>query len=257
MSSDIVRNQTPEELELQRKQAELASLEAELIQRELDLATLRADLRDFESRYLATVGVLYAELDEIEAQIAEAEARRMPSDSKAQEQATRARAQAEESAQTARPAAEPGPKPTEILKKLFREVAKCIHPDLATNDADRARRQKLMAEANVAYENGDEAKLRSILTDWKTSPDTVEGRGVGAELIRAIRKIAQIQKRLSNIEAETQQLHTSDLYQLRAKTDEAEKHRQDLLREMASQVEQQIEAAKERFASVESSRTHE
>jgi hypothetical protein len=52
MSSDIVRNQTPEELELQRKQAELASLEADLIQRELDLATLRAELAEFESRYL-------------------------------------------------------------------------------------------------------------------------------------------------------------------------------------------------------------
>jgi hypothetical protein len=48
MSSDIVRNQTPEELELQRKQVELASLEADLIQRELDLATLRAELRNFE-----------------------------------------------------------------------------------------------------------------------------------------------------------------------------------------------------------------
>jgi hypothetical protein len=44
MSSDIVGNQTPEELELQRKQAESASLEAELIQRELDLVTLRAEL---------------------------------------------------------------------------------------------------------------------------------------------------------------------------------------------------------------------
>jgi chromosome segregation ATPase len=84
MSSDIVGNQTPEELELQRKQAESASLEAELIQRELDLVTLRAELADFESRYLRTVGVLYAELDEIEAQIAEAQSRRKPSDSDAQ-----------------------------------------------------------------------------------------------------------------------------------------------------------------------------
>ena len=253
MSSDIVRNQTPEELELQRKQAELASLEAELIQRELDLATLRAELADFESRYLRTVGVLYAELDEIEAQIAEAAARRMPSDSKAQEQATRARAQAQESSATARAIAEPKPKPTENLKKLFREVAKRIHPDLATNDADRARREKLMAEVNLAYENGDEAKLRSILADWESSPDTVEGKGVGAELIRVIRKIAQIQKRLTNIDAEIQQLSTSDLYQLKAKADEAEKQGRDLLEEMAAQVEQRIEAAKERVASVESS----
>ena len=57
---------------------------------ELDLATLRAELAEFESRYLRTVGVLYAELDEIEAQIAEAQARSKPSDSEAQERARRA-----------------------------------------------------------------------------------------------------------------------------------------------------------------------
>jgi hypothetical protein len=258
MSSDIVRNQTPEELELQRKQAELASLEADLIQRELDLATLRAELAEFESRYLRTVGVLYAEVDEIEAQIAEAQARRNPSDSEAQERAHRARAQAEESSETARDIAVPKAKPTESLKRLFREVAKHIHPDLATNDADRARREKLMAEVNLAYENGDEAKLRSILADWESSPDTVEGEGVGAELIRVIRKIAQIQKRLTDIDAEIQQLTASDLFQLKTKSDDAEKQGRDLLTEMASQVKQQIEAAKERFASVEKVvRTHE
>jgi hypothetical protein len=87
MATEIIKNQTPEERELEKKQAELASLEAELIQRELDLATLRAELAEFESRYLRTVGVLYAELDEIEAQIAEAQARRKPSDSEAQERA--------------------------------------------------------------------------------------------------------------------------------------------------------------------------
>jgi hypothetical protein len=69
----------------------------------------------------------------------------MPSDSKAQEQAIRARAQAQESSETAKDIAVPKPKPTENLKRLFREVAKRIHPDLATNDADRARREKLFA----------------------------------------------------------------------------------------------------------------
>jgi hypothetical protein len=60
MATEIIKNQTPEERELEKKQAELSSLEAELIQRELDLATLRAELADFESRYLRTVGILYA-----------------------------------------------------------------------------------------------------------------------------------------------------------------------------------------------------
>jgi peptidoglycan hydrolase CwlO-like protein len=156
MASEIIRNQTPEERELEKKKSEFAALEVELIQRELDLATLRAELTDFESRYIGTVGVLYADLDEIEALIAEAQAKRKPGDSNTQEQAARARAQAQESSETVRAIAEPKPKPSESLKKLFREVAKRIHPDLAGNDADRARREKLMAEANLAYENGDE-----------------------------------------------------------------------------------------------------
>jgi len=252
LATQIIRNRTPEEQELEKKKAELAKLETDLIQRELDLATLRAELSDFESRYLGTVGVLYAELDDIEAQIAEAQARREPSDSEARERAHEARARAQESSETTRGVAEPKPKPTEDLKRLFREVAKRIHPDLATNDSDRARRQKVMAEANLAYENGDEAKLRSILADWESSPDTVEGEGVGAELIRVIRKIAQIQGRLTEIDEQIEQLRVSDLYQLRTKANEAENEGRDLLKEMAAQVEQQIEAAKDRFASLES-----
>ena len=250
MGTDIIRNRTPEEQELEKKKADLASLEAELIQRELDLATLRAELAEFEGRYLRTVGVLYAELDEIEAQIALAQARRHPDDSEAQEKAARARAQAEESARSVTPAAETKTKPTEGLKKLFRDVAKRIHPDLATNDADRMRRQQLMAEVNLAYENGDEAKLRSILADWETSPESVEGEGVGPELIRVIRKISQIQRRFVEIEAEMQQLTTSDLHQLWIKTEEAESQGRDLLKDLASRVEKQIDDARIRLANV-------
>jgi hypothetical protein len=147
--------------------------------------------------------------------------------------------------------AAPKPKPNEDLKKLFREVAKRIHPDLATNDLDRARRETLMAEANLAYENGDEAKLRGILTDWDASPDTVEGEGVGVELVRLIRKIAQVHRRLAEIDTEIAQLSVTDLYHLRTKASEAENQGRDLLSEMASQVEKEIDAAKERLAAFE------
>ena len=58
--------------------AELNGLESELAQRELDLATLHGELRAFEARYLRIVGVRLAELDKIEAQIAELQARLVP-----------------------------------------------------------------------------------------------------------------------------------------------------------------------------------
>jgi len=84
MRTDITRTQTPEERELSRKLYELSELEAELAQRELDLATLQAELHTFEARYIRIVGVCYAELDEIKAQVAEAEAKLKPKDNKIQ-----------------------------------------------------------------------------------------------------------------------------------------------------------------------------
>jgi len=41
----------------------------------LELTTFQGELRAFEARYLCIIGVRYAELDELEAQIAEAQAR--------------------------------------------------------------------------------------------------------------------------------------------------------------------------------------
>jgi hypothetical protein len=107
-----------------------------------------------------------------------------------------------------------------------------------------------MAAANRAYEDGDEAKLQAILIDWETSPESVEGEGVGAELIRVIHKISQIQRRFVEIEAEMQELKTSDVYQLWCRTEEATNQGRDLFKEMASQVEREINAARKRLAAV-------
>ena len=82
-----------------------------------------------------------------------------------------------------------------------------------------------MAEANEAYERGDEAQLAKILTEYEHSPEAVKGEGPGAELVRVIRRISQARSRLSEIEAELQQLLRSDLYQLKSRLDEAQKTR--------------------------------
>jgi hypothetical protein len=259
MKTDITRTQTPEERELDRKLYELSELETELAQRELDLATLQAELHTFEARYIRIVGVCYAELDEIEAQIAEAEARLKPKDNKIQEEAAQARDQAQASAQAAGIAQEPREEkfsPSESLKKLYREVAKCIHPDLATDEKERSRRQQLMTDANRAYEEGNAAKLRAILAEWESSPESVEGEGTAAELVRVIRKIAQVEKRLRVIETEITQLEESDLYQLKTKVEAAENEGRDLLDEMASRVKEEIASASERLARITGRRVH-
>lgn len=251
--SEGTRCQTPEEQELSKKLSKLDKLLTELTQRELDLVTLQAELRIFEAKYLRDVGVRYAELDEILARIAEAEAIIKPTDKETQEKAEQARAQATESAQATKITKELGEerfKPPESLKKLYRQVAKRIHPDLALDEKDRIRLQKLMADVNLAYEDGDEARLRDILAEWESSPESVKGEGIAVELVRVIRKIAQGEKRLRTIEAEITQIKVSGLYKLKIKIEDAEKDGRDLLEEMALRVAEEVTIASKRLAEI-------
>jgi hypothetical protein len=243
MASNIARTQSPEDLELASKKAELAALETQLTQRELDVTTIRVELHGFEQRYLRIVGVKFAEIDDLEAQIAEALNRRNPSDQTKRQQAADARSKATESA-TAIGAIEPahseGFKPSDDLKRLYREIAKRIHPDLATDEPDRAKRNRLMAEVNGAYAKLDEARLHAILDEWDTSPDAVTGDGVAAELVRTIRKIHQVQARLAAIEIEIAALSGSELALLKARAESEQMKGLDVLVQMAEQLDEQI-----------------
>jgi hypothetical protein len=246
-STLIVR---PEDQELARKREEQAELEAELAERELRAANLRAELGAFERRYLHFVGSRYAELDQWKAQLADRLVQEQPGNARAQEAARDARARAQETKSVAGDRASQEPyafQSTAEMKKLYRDVAKRIHPDLTSDRNDRIRRQQLMAEANQAYERGDEAQLAKILTAYECSPEAVEGEGPGAELIRVIRRVSQARGRLGEIEAEMQGLLRSDLSQLKSRVDEAERGGRDVLREMIGKVEEQIEIAKRRL----------
>lgn len=109
-----------------------------------------------------------------------------------------------------------------------------------------------MAEANAAYAAGDEGRLEAILRNWQSSPDAVEGDGTGAELVRTIRKIAQVEERLSQIGLEIGTLERSDLYLLSARAEAAAADGRDLLEEMAALLDGEIEKATRRLSNLES-----
>jgi hypothetical protein len=244
----------PEDQELARKREELAALESDLAERELRGANLRAELGAFERRYLHFVGSRYAELDEWKAQLAEKIAREQPGNDRAQQAARDARARAGETKSAAgkRSAQEPRAfQASPEMKRLYRDVAKRIHPDLTSDRDDRAKRQQLMADANQAYEQGDETRLAKILNEYECSPEAVQGDGPGAELVRVIRRVSQVRGRLAEIEAEMQELLRSDLCQLKSRVDEAEKLGGDVLQQMIARVDEQIALARQRLADSE------
>jgi hypothetical protein len=120
-----------------------------------------------------------------------------------------------------------------------------MHPDLATDEAEKARRERFMVELNKAYADGDEERVRAILREWEASPESVKGEGTGADLVRTIRKIAQVEGRLRAIRAEIDRLRTSELFELRAKAQQAITENRDLLAEMCSHLDNQITEARE------------
>jgi hypothetical protein len=247
MSTIIPSRVRPEDEELAKKLGELAELESDLADRELHIATLRSELASFEKQYLKIVGTKYAELDEVNARIAEQIARQHVGDRQREGAAQQARKQADDSrfAADAVASGEQRTLPSKELKSLYREVAKRVHPDLSSDPEDRKTRQRLMAEANRAYEMGDIARLKQILEEYDTCPEAVQGEGVGAELIRVIRKINQVKRRLTEIVYELKLLVDSDLAKLRAKAEEYDKLGRDLLAEMAKQIDLQILAARQ------------
>lgn len=248
MSLEIIRQLTPEEEELAAKREELARLETELADRELTLASLKVELAAFEGLYLRRVGVLYAELDEWNARLAELLAEQAGT-SEARTAATEARSQAEESRSAAHSeSAEVQPfMPSPELKGLYREAAKRAHPDTATDEADRARRERLMKEVNAAYAAGDEDALRRILAGLENSPDKVQGSGVGADLVRVLRQLRQVRNRIAAIELESAKISETDIAKLKAKADQWETEGRDLLADMATTVQGRVNVAREHF----------
>jgi hypothetical protein len=203
---------------------------------------------------LQIIGTLYAELDEIEARIAEKKGASFPNDENVQRKAAEAREQADESAYTTESIKESKLhqkfRPSDSLKKLYRELARLLHPDLVLDEKKKAKRHELMATANQAYQDGNEQLLAKMLAEQESSPEAIEGESIGAELIRVIRRIAQIEGRLHEIEKKIVVLEESDPFRLRSRVDEGNAEGREILVEMADQIKKDIADARSLLATL-------
>ena len=250
ISVDVFKSQpdSPEQKELRKKLRELAELESQLAQKELELATKRAEIAAFERMYLQVVGVWYADLDEVKWRIAEARARLNPRERSMREEAAAAAEKAQASAGEAASIDEDESAekfiPSDAIKKLYREMARMMHPDLATDDKERERRHDFMVKLNLAYEQGDISKMQEITEKWSLEPEARKNLSIGDELVRVIRQIAQIEERIETIDDDLIDLFNSEGYQLMQRVEDAANEERDLLDEMAEDVIDEINSLK-------------
>ena len=141
---------------------------------------------------------------------------------------------------------------TDAVRRLFRDVAKVIHPDLAQDEQTRDRRHALMVEANRAYARGDEDSLRSILDAWERSPEAVRGDDAEATRLRLIRRIAQIEDQLQAFDSTLAQLQDSPSWKLKTMVDDAAARGKDLIADMVRRLRRDIMVARNRLEAIQS-----
>jgi hypothetical protein len=221
--------------ELRLRLAELDALHAE---RSAAVSQAQAELVAFKARYRHEVGLLHEELDRLELALAEAELGELLKRPKA------------DAPPGAAPPSRPEPLPrltTDAVRKLFRDVAKVIHPDLARDEDTRDRRHALMIEANRAYALGDEEQLRGILEAWEQSPEAIEGADAEASRLRLVRRITQLEQQLAILNGAQATLEASPMWQLKAMVDKEAARGKDLVKDMVRRLKRDILVATNRL----------
>ncbi|MET9359885.1 J domain-containing protein [Streptomyces sp. NPDC006632] len=190
-----------------RLERAVRAAEQALIEFEIAVETFRVEVENFSRLHHQRLGPMYARLDELDAQIAEARAVRS-GDPEDLRRAREARAAVmpmpgvEElfhdwmdsdglspeaaSMLTDQPVRPPKRvRPSEEVRRLYRELARKAHPDLAQDDTERARRDEFIARVNAAYGRGDEALLRELAEEWAAGPVPAEARPSESEELYA------------------------------------------------------------------------
>ena len=236
----LVRSGRPEDADLESLRQRTIELETALKERDAEITRTRSDLAAFGIRYGQDVGLLHEQLDELERAIAEAELGEMSKRLDEERDGTTTSADRRQPEPSARYT-------SDAVRRLFRDVAKTIHPDLARDEVTRDRRHALMVEANRAYALGDEERLRRVLDAWERSPEAVQDGDPQASRSRLVRRIAQLEEQMDACAGELAELHDSPLWKLKVMVDEAAARGKDLVADMVRRLQRDIRAARNRL----------
>jgi hypothetical protein len=174
-------------------EAELARMRDRLAEIEAEYATLEAELAVFEADYTREVVTVLARLHDVEARILALKGDRAG--------ASEARERARRTAAAAGAIAPPRePVPPASLKRVFRDAAKRMHPDLATDDEARGHAEAFMKRLNGAYRAGDADAIADLLRQWEASPFASGDADDGARRVAAVQAaVVRAQRRLDEL----------------------------------------------------------
>jgi len=246
---------------------------------DLEIEALSAELDDFARRYERAVGVEHAELAEAERVVRRLRSleeallglaarvragEREPRPATGRRRATRSSARRPTAwrhagepgedrgrPEPARPGGEAAPaeaqqpevEPQAVrLKRVYRRLARLLHPDLAQDDSERARLGDLMARVNAAYAKGDLTALE-VMAEKLGAGDPPGDVSPAERVAHLERRTATMERFAASLTRERDRLRRSDTYRLRVEATRRAGEGGDLLEETRAELAEEIAAA--------------
>ncbi|MET8832214.1 J domain-containing protein [Streptomyces sp. NPDC004610] len=190
-----------------RLEKAVRAAEQALIEYEIAVETFRVEVENFSRLHHQKLGPMYARLEELDAQIAEARAARSgAAEDLATAQELRARVMPMPDVEelfhgwmdgeglfpeavamlTDQPVRPPQRvRPSDEARRRYRELVRKAHPDLAQDEDERARREEFITRVNAAYARGDETELSELAEEWAAGPRPKDLAPIGSEELYA------------------------------------------------------------------------
>ena len=98
----------------------------------------------------------------------------------------------------------------------------------------------MMAQVNLAYERGDQAALEKLIIEFGEDPEAITGVDAASRMMKSTRRIAQLHRRMTEIEHELVDLRQAEIFQLMTAVVEAEAMGENPLGELAAKLLQEL-----------------
>ncbi|OLZ59205.1 hypothetical protein AVW11_27080 [Streptomyces amritsarensis] len=265
--SAVTGGERAEERPEARLERAVRAAEQALIEFEIAVETFRVEVENFSRLHHQKLGPMYTRLDELDALIAEAKAART-GDADDLRRARDARSLvmpmpgvdelfhdwlgsegiSDDAAAmlTERPVRPPERvRPSEEVRRLYRELVRQAHPDLAQEEGERERRDAFIARVNAAYGRGDEGLLRELAEEWAAGPvPEAAAPGESEELYARLEWLARRKELLSLVAKELEESAIGSM--LRMAPDDPDRLLEEIAEQLLAQVsEREAELAAE------------
>ncbi len=236
VSTAVVRTQSTEEREYQRRVRQIAARQRRFTELEAEVAELRRALSHFASLCDARVGDLMSELRWVGRLAADYEQRVQrlrfgyppdrlgrPLDGDEDDpfatgddsdaEATRAESSSTEQA-AERPPVRRDRQTEADAKRVYRDLAKRCHPDYAQSDSERTQREAIMQRVNEAFRDRDLSALQELQQTTEADDPAFAARSPRERIAWATAEVVRLDTLLAALKTELTVLHGFEMYRL-------------------------------------------